>query len=321
MTTANAIRDLHSQTRKSSGAAGMTGSDPHPGPAGPDDDAGGGLLMLFVFVTAVLTSTGAVALIALAGTWWMLGVGFAIHVAMTAAVVLTIVYVMASHRRSSASRARLPGAASSSITNSNQATIPGAPNNRQESAEARSDGAGGLLGRPRREAPDGQGSARKRRPRARRVLVLTDENLASANEVPEPILAHIEPTDDVYVVAPTLTTRLQSLTGEIDRARLSADDRLRTVFDHMYASGLESRGTVGDEDQVTAIADALDGFDADLILLRLHAPGSQDENWRERRLAKWVRAHTTVPTIVFYFDSEGHVVGREEAKAPVAIAA
>ena len=300
----------------------MTGSDPHPKPAGPDDDAGGGLLMLFVFIAAVLTSTGAVALIALAGTWWMLGVGFAIHVAMTAAVVLTIVYVMASHRRSSAGRARLAGtASSSSTTNSNQATIPGAPNNRQESAEARSDGAGGLLGRPRREAPDGQGSALEGSPRARRVLVLTDENLASANEVPEPILAHIEPTDDVYVVAPTLTTWLQSLTGEIDRARLSADERLRTVFDHMYASGLESRGTVGDEDQVTAIADALDGFDADLILLRLHAPGSRDENWRERRLAKWARAQTTVPTIVFYFDSEGHVVGREEPQAPVAIAA
>ena len=89
----------------------------------------------------------------------------------------------------------------------------------------------------------------------------------------------------------------------------------------MYASGLESRGTVGDEDQVTAIADALDGFDADLILLRLHAPGSRDENWRERRLAKWARAHTTVPTILFYFDGEGHVVGREEPQAPVAIAA
>jgi hypothetical protein len=278
--------------------------------------------MLFVFVTAVLTSTGAVALIALAGTWWMLGVGFAIHVAMTAAVVLTIVYVMASHRRSSAGRARLPGAASSSsATNSNQATIPGAPNNRQASAEARSDGAGGLLGAPRREAPDGQGSALEGSSSSRRLLVLTDENLASANEVPEPILAHIEPTDDVYVVAPTLTTRLQSLTGEIDRARLSAYARLRTVFDHMSASGLESRGTVGDEDQVTAIADALDRFDADLILLRLHAPGSQDENWRERRLAKWVRGHTAVPTIVFYFDGEGHVVGREEAKAPVALPA
>ena len=71
--------------------------------AGPADDSGDGLLMFFVFIAAVLTSTGAVALIALAGTWWVLGLGFAIHAVMTALVVLTIVHAMAGraqlHRR------------------------------------------------------------------------------------------------------------------------------------------------------------------------------------------------------------------------------
>ena len=152
---------------------------------------------------------------------------------------------------------------------------------------------------------------------ARRVLVVTDETLASANEVPQPILDQIEQADEVYVVAPTLTTWLQSLTGDVDGARVSADERLRTVFDHMQASGLDSRGTVGDEDQVAAIADALDRFRADLILLRLHARGSQHENWREHRLVDWVRTHTTVPTIVFYFDDEGQFVRPEDAIAPV----
>jgi hypothetical protein len=152
---------------------------------------------------------------------------------------------------------------------------------------------------------------------ARRVLVVTDETLASVNEAPQPILDQIEQADEVYVVAPTLTTWLQSLTGDVDGARVSADERLRTVFDHMHASGLDSRGTVGDEDQVAAIADALDGFRADLILLRLHARGSQHENWREHRLVDWVRTHTTVPTIVFYFDDEGQFVRPEDAIAPV----
>ena len=156
---------------------------------------------------------------------------------------------------------------------------------------------------------------------AGRVLVVTDETLASANEVPQAILDHIEEADEVYVVAPTLTTWLQSLTGDIDGARASADERLRTVFDHMDASGLESHGTVGDEDQVAAIADALDGFSAELILLRLHARGSENENWREHRLVDWVRTHTTVPTIVFYFDDEGQFVRPENAIAPVAGAA
>jgi thiol-disulfide isomerase/thioredoxin len=72
-------------------------------------------------------------------------------------------------------------------------------------------------------------------------------------------------------------------------------------------------GNVGAENQVTAIVDAIAQFDADLIVLRLHAPGSEHENRREHRLAEEVRSHFNLPTIVFYFDSEGHVVEREEA--------
>src|SRR5690242_8750908 len=148
---------------------------------------------------------------------------------------------------------------------------------------------------------------------AKRILVLTNEHLADANEVPESLLPLIDEAEEIYVVAPTRTTWLQSLAGEIDRARVSADERLHTVFDHMHASGLDARGAVGDEDQVAAIADALADFDADLIVLRLHVPGSRDENWREHRIAKRVRSHFDVPTIVLYFDEDGRVVRRDEA--------
>jgi len=64
--------------------------------AGPDD-SGAGLAMFLIFTAAVLIVTGAVAVVALVGTWWMLAVGFAVHVAMTIVVVLTIVEVMAGH--------------------------------------------------------------------------------------------------------------------------------------------------------------------------------------------------------------------------------
>jgi hypothetical protein len=144
-----------------------------------------------------------------------------------------------------------------------------------------------------------------------RVLIVTDENLARENRVPEPIRPLIDPAEDIYVVAPTLTSRLQSLTGDIDHARASAEARLHTVFDHMHASGFDAHGTVGDDDQLSAIADALAEFDADLILLRLHAPGSKNESWHEHRLASQVRSRFNRPTIAFYFDREGHVVGRQ----------
>jgi len=148
---------------------------------------------------------------------------------------------------------------------------------------------------------------------AKRVLVLTNEILADANEVPEAIRPLIDEAEEIYVIAPTLTTWLQWVASDVDGARVAADERLRTVFDHMLAGGLKPRGTVGAENQVTAIADALADFDADLIVLRLHAPGSKDENWREHRVAEQARSHFDVPTMVFFFDSEGHVVEREEA--------
>jgi 2-hydroxychromene-2-carboxylate isomerase len=148
---------------------------------------------------------------------------------------------------------------------------------------------------------------------AKRVLVVTNEILADANEVPASLRPLFEEAEQIYVIAPTLTSWLQWLATDVDHARVSADERLKTVFDHMHANGLEPAGTVGGENQVTAIADALATFDADLIVLRLHAPGSEHENWREHRIAKQVRGHFGLPTIVFYFDEQGQVVGREDA--------
>ncbi|MGI8712237.1 MAG: hypothetical protein ACR2NR_03460 [Solirubrobacteraceae bacterium] len=148
---------------------------------------------------------------------------------------------------------------------------------------------------------------------AERVLVLSNEDLADANEVPAPIRPLIDQAAEIYVVAQALTSWMQWLTDDRDNARVSADARLRTVFDHMHADGLNPKGEVGAENQVTAIADALAQFDADLIVLRLHVRGSEHENRRERGIAEEVRAHFDVPTIAFYFDSEGQVVEREEA--------
>jgi membrane protein implicated in regulation of membrane protease activity len=62
--------------------------------------------MFFIFTAAVLLVTSAVALVALVGTWWMLGFAFAIHVLMTSVVVMTIVWVMDGRTGTSTARAR-----------------------------------------------------------------------------------------------------------------------------------------------------------------------------------------------------------------------
>jgi hypothetical protein len=144
-------------------------------------------------------------------------------------------------------------------------------------------------------------------------LVVTNEDLADANAVPSDIRPLLDAAEEVYVIAPTLTSWLEWLASDIDGARAAADERLHRVFDHMHADGLAPRGAIGDEDQVLAIADALADFDADLIVLRLHIPGSAHENWHEHRIAERVSSHFGVSTIAFFFDSNGQVVGRAEA--------
>ncbi len=72
----------------------MTIPDPHAQLPLAADDTGSGHAMFLIFTTAVLTVTGAVALLALVDAWWMLAVAFTVDLSMTAVVVLTIVYAM-----------------------------------------------------------------------------------------------------------------------------------------------------------------------------------------------------------------------------------
>jgi membrane protein implicated in regulation of membrane protease activity len=58
------------------------------------DDSSDGLAMFVIFITAVLIVTGAVAMVAVVNTWWIVGMAFAIHVLMTTVVVATLVSVL-----------------------------------------------------------------------------------------------------------------------------------------------------------------------------------------------------------------------------------
>jgi hypothetical protein len=52
------------------------------------DEAAIGLQMFVIFTTAILIVTGAVAMLALIDSWWVLGLAFGIHVIMTTVVAL-----------------------------------------------------------------------------------------------------------------------------------------------------------------------------------------------------------------------------------------
>lgn len=62
-------------------------------PAGVDsdpDDSGYGWVMFLVFTVAVLVVTLGVGVLAVVGSWWMLGLAVAFHVSVTAAVIWVV---------------------------------------------------------------------------------------------------------------------------------------------------------------------------------------------------------------------------------------
>ena len=142
----------------------------------------------------------------------------------------------------------------------------------------------------------------------KRVLIIANEAVADRPAgVPEVVRRQVLEATDVRVVAPMLTTRLQSWVSDIDGAAATADERMRAIVGSIGASGQpRTHGGVGDEDPVQAVADALAEFPADALILALHAPDVQ--NWRERRLLEQVRARFDLPTTEMLLDGEGRVV-------------
>jgi GABA permease len=144
--------------------------------------------------------------------------------------------------------------------------------------------------------------------RPKRVLIIANEAVADRPAgVPEIVRRQVLEADEVRLVAPALTTRLQSWTSDIDRARSAADERMRAIVGSIAQTGQEATtGAVGDERPLQAVEDALAAFPADALILAVHAPDIQ--NWRERRLAERVRSRFGIPVTEMLLDSDGRVV-------------
>jgi hypothetical protein len=85
---------------------------------------------------------------------------------------------------------------------------------------------------------------------ARRVLIIANEAVADRPAgVPEVVRRQVLEADEVRVVAPMLTGRLQSWVSDIDAAALKADERMQAIVGSIGAAGhAATRGRIGDED-------------------------------------------------------------------------
>jgi hypothetical protein len=139
-----------------------------------------------------------------------------------------------------------------------------------------------------------------------RLLVVADAAIADLDELPPLVRGVIDGAGQLYVVTPTLPRRLDWLASQTNPARHAADERLDRVLGQLRAVGAEAAGKTGDEDILTAFADAVTEFRPDHILVALHS--TEHADWQERGLIAHVRGRFDLPLTTFSLDEEGHVL-------------
>jgi len=134
-----------------------------------------------------------------------------------------------------------------------------------------------------------------------RVLVVANETVAGRS-LREEILRRAGAESEVLVVTPALNTRIRHWASDEDAARAAAQARLDESLAALEAVGVGARGTIGDDDPIQAIDDALRTFPADEIVLSTHP---QDRsNWLEARVVERARERFGCPITHVVVDLE-----------------
>jgi hypothetical protein len=109
-----------------------------------------------------------------------------------------------------------------------------------------------------------------------RLLVLTSEAL-SAQQLRDALPGDADPKDaEVLIVAPALQENaLQFWLSDADDAIARADAVRASTVEQLDAEGVAASGDTGESDPADAIADALQTFAADRILIFTHADSEQ----------------------------------------------
>ena len=142
------------------------------------------------------------------------------------------------------------------------------------------------------------------RPRIERLLFIADAAVADPDELPTAVRKVIDAAAELYVVTPTLPGRLAWLADDVDRFRHIADTRLDAVLEHMLSIGAHVTGRAARGSVMTVIADAVEEFRPDHILIALRS--AEHAHWQERKLIPHVEERFGLPVTTYAVDLDGH---------------
>lgn len=139
----------------------------------------------------------------------------------------------------------------------------------------------------------------------RRILLVVDRTVSDVRVVRPSVRAVVERhPDEVYVIAPILSTRLDWAMNDDAGDIAAAERRLYAILEQLYDQDVEAHGAVGEDDAIlTVIEDVLVGFPADEIIIAIHT--DHDRDWRERNLADKIRAHHSQPLTELLVEKNG----------------
>jgi GABA permease len=133
------------------------------------------------------------------------------------------------------------------------------------------------------------------RPRARRIVVIANETLASPSII-EAVRRHADDRDaEVALVVPALpSSRIAHvLTADVPRARARAQERLERSLRSLRAVGVRACGEIGDADPLAALDDAIRLFEPLELMIATHPP--ERSHWLERRVVSRARRRYALP--------------------------
>jgi hypothetical protein len=136
-----------------------------------------------------------------------------------------------------------------------------------------------------------------------RLLVIANETLPGET-LRQEVEYRVKQPDktDVWVVSPALNTKVRHWTNEEEPARAAAAKRLDRMLANLKRAGLKADGTIGDDDPVQAIEDALRTFYADEVIVSTHPVGKS--NWLEADVVMRARDRFPIPVTHVVVDLE-----------------
>ncbi len=136
-----------------------------------------------------------------------------------------------------------------------------------------------------------------------KVLIAAGEAASDPEEVPASVRQLVDTASEVLVMSPSLVGPLQWLTGDIDRARHVANERLAVVLGQLEAVGRSASGVRGDESPRAAFEDAVRQFNPDHIVIAV--PPTSRSARRRHEVIDYLLDRFGLPVTVFAIGAAG----------------